>query len=103
MQDKDNGTQVPDLGPKFYIARPLLRRQKGQKKYAGYTFTPLHCDLADAVNYSCWGAPATWHIFHRKDRPSKWQRLAFFTSIVLDHIKEIFLAAYQSPAFHKMC
>ena len=80
MQDSANGTQVPDLGPKFYIARPRLvrDREKGGAAFmkktqegqllSGATFTPLHCDLADAVNYSCSGEAATWHIFHRDDR-----------------------------------
>lgn len=91
LQDADNGTQVPDLGPKFYIARPLLKKQRGttQRKYVGYTFTPLHCDLADAVNYSCWGSSATWHIFHRRDRPSKSP----------DHILEPFLERQRPRTF----
>ena len=83
MQDSANGTQVPDLGPKFYIARPRLVRGRtfgsgafitktGEGQLlSGATFTPLHCDLADAVNYSCSGEAATWHIFHRDDRVGK--------------------------------
>lgn len=39
--------------------------------FAGYTFTPLHCDLADAVNYCCYGEQATWTIFRRSDRDSE--------------------------------
>lgn len=70
VQDPVNGTQRPDLGPKFYIARPKLVGKRF-RKYEGATFTPLHCDLADAVNFSCSGEDATWHMFHRKDRQSK--------------------------------
>ena len=65
-----NGTRRPDLGPKFYIARPKLAGKK-LRRYEGMTFTPLHCDLADAVNFSCSGEEATWHMFHRNDRASE--------------------------------
>ena len=77
-QDAINGTQVPDLGPKFYIARPLLRQVKAdwQTGYQGFTFTPLHCDLADAVNYSCFGEAALWQIFRRDDRKSELPAIA---------------------------
>ena len=73
LQDKVNGTQRPDLGPKFYIARPHLVREGAKCRYRGVTFTPLHCDLADAVNFSCSGEQATWHMFHRDDRQSECQ------------------------------
>ena len=70
---------MPDLGPKFYIARPLLRRVGNadwQPGYEGFTFTPLHCDLADAVNYSCSGEAALWQIFRRDDRKGELPAIA---------------------------
>ena len=71
------------MGPKFYIARPKLVGKK-PRRYEGMTFTPLHCDLADAVNFSCSGEEATWHMFHRNDRASK---QAIFLAFCLDHVE----------------
>ena len=64
-----NGTQVPDLGPKLYIARPrLVKTSKGDLEFEGDTFTRLHCDLGDAVNYNYGEGEAIWTIFAAKDR-----------------------------------
>ena len=65
------GTRVPDLGPKLYIARPCVRRQEGENVFKGRTYTRLHCDLSDAVNYSYGEGEAIWTIFAAEDRSSK--------------------------------
>ena len=67
-----NGTRIPDLGPKLYIARPRLAvNNEDVLEFQGRTCTRLHCDLADAVNYSYGEGEARWTVFAAEHREGK--------------------------------
>ena len=110
LEDEDrnclNGTRIPDLGPKLYIARPrMVKTTEGNLAFEGDTFTRVHCDLADAVNYSFGDGDALWTVFAAKARSGELLNQAASEETVLSNIstKSVKFAKWLSllPCFVK--